>query len=100
VSALKGRTFNQADGQVPTPVVVLSEHLWRTRFDSDPRSGGGEISINGFGFNVIGIAAKNFIGTEVGLNRELWVPLSMQTVLHPPQASREAGLRTKTFHEP
>jgi predicted permease len=99
VSALKGRTFNQADGQVPTPVVVLSEHLWRTRFDSDPRIVGGQISINGLGFNVIGIAAKNFIGTEVGLNRELWVPLSMQPVLNPPEASRAADLVTNRFRD-
>src|SRR6185503_9678187 len=36
VSALKGRTFNKEDERIPTPVVVFSEHLWRTRFNSDP----------------------------------------------------------------
>src|SRR5688572_18357881 len=35
VGALKGRTFDKSEGQTPTPVVVLSEHLWRTRFNSD-----------------------------------------------------------------
>jgi putative ABC transport system permease protein len=35
VAAIRGRTFDQSEGQTPTPVVVLSEHLWRTRFNSD-----------------------------------------------------------------
>src|SRR5439155_9315507 len=35
VGALAGRTFARTEGQTPTHVVVLSEHLWRTRFDSD-----------------------------------------------------------------
>src|SRR2546430_885658 len=46
VGALKGRTFVAEDGQTPAPVVVLSEHLWRTRFDSDPAIVGQKISLN------------------------------------------------------
>src|SRR5258705_10539908 len=47
VGAFKGRTFDKTEGQNPTPVVVLSEHLWSTRFDSDPSVIGRQISING-----------------------------------------------------
>src|SRR5437660_2680637 len=90
VSALSGRTFVKEEGQIPIPVVVLSEHLWRTRFDSDRSVIGRQLSLNGLGFTVVGVAPKNFIGTEVGLNRELWVPLAMQPVLNPPEASRSA----------
>jgi macrolide transport system ATP-binding/permease protein len=90
VGAFKGRTFDKAEGQNPTPVVVLSEHLWSTRFDSDLSIIGRQISINGLGFTVVGVTPKNFIGTEAGLNRELWLPLSMQPVLNPPEASRAA----------
>ena len=99
VGALKGRTFVKEEGQTPTPVVVLSEHLWRTRFDSDSTIIGRQISLNGLGFTVVGVAPKNFIGTEVGLNRELWVPLSMQPVLNPPEASRSADPVSNRFHE-
>src|SRR5713226_1907712 len=88
VGALVGRTFVKEEGQTPAPVVVLSEHLWRTRFDSDSTIIGRQISLNGLGFTVVGVAPKNFIGTEAGLNRELWVPLSMESVLNPPEASR------------
>src|SRR5260370_16838289 len=87
VGALVGRTFVKDEGKTPAPVVVLSEHLWRTRFDSDSTIIGRQISINGLAFTVVGVAPKNFIGTEAGLNRELWVPLSIHPVLNPPQPS-------------
>ena len=97
VGALKGRTFAEDEGRTPIPVVVLSEHLWRTRFDSDQTIIGRQITLNGLGFTVIGVAPKNFIGTEVGLDRELWVPLLMQPVLNPPEASRSADPISNRF---
>src|SRR5437660_4145266 len=99
VSALSGRTFVKEEGQIPIPVVVLSEHLWRTRFDSDRSVIGRQLSLNGLGFTVVGVAPKNFIGSEVGLKRELWVPLAMQPVLNPPEASRQADPMSNRFHE-
>lgn len=99
VGAIKGRTFDRAEGQTPTPVVVLSEHLWRTRFNSDSSLIGNQISINGLGFTVVGVAPEKFIGTEVGLNRELWVPLAMQPVLNPPEAARLADPGANRFKE-
>jgi predicted permease len=99
VGALMGRTFDKSEGQTPKPVVVLSEHLWRTRFNSDATLIGRQIALNGLGFTVIGIAPKNFIGTEVGLNRELWVPLMMQPVLNPPESTRVADPLTNRFKQ-
>jgi putative ABC transport system permease protein len=97
VGVLKGRTFAKEEGQTPVPVVVLSEHLWRTHFDSDSSIVGRQISLNGLSFTVIGVAPKDFIGTEVGLNRELWVPLQMQPVLNPPEAARAADPTSSRF---
>ena len=97
VSAIKGRTFDKIEGQTPTPVVVVSEHLWRTRFDSDSSIIGKQISLNGLGFTVIGVAPRDFIGTEVGLNRELWVPLAMQPTLNPPDTRRKAAPTSNQF---
>lgn len=88
VAAVKGRTFVKEEGQTPTPVMVLSEHLWRTRFNSDSNIIGKQISLNGIAFTVIGVTPKDFIGTEVGLNRELWVPLAVHSMLNPPDAAR------------
>jgi len=99
VGTLSGRTFQRQEGEAPTPVVVLSEHLWRNRFAADPTIVGRQISLNGLSFTVIGVAARTFIGTEAGLNRELWVPLSMQPVLNPPEAARAADPVSNRFHE-
>ena len=88
VSAFKGRVFVEEDGKTQTQVVILSEHLWRTRFASDSNIIGRQISLNGFGFSVIGVMPKNFTGTEVGLNRELWVPLATYRLLNPPATAR------------
>ena len=88
VSAFKGRVFVEEDGKTQTQVVILSEHLWRTRFTSDSNIIGRQISLNGFGFTVIGVMPKNFVGTEVGLNRELWLPLSTYRLLNPPATVR------------
>jgi predicted permease len=88
VGVRTGRGFVEAEGVGPARVVVLSQHLWRTRFDSDPNVVGRQVTLNGLGFNVVGVAPEGFVGTEVGLNRELWVPLSTHSVLDPPEAGR------------
>ena len=95
--AALGRVFVGEDGATQTPVVVLSEHLWRTRFNSDTNIIGRQISLNGFGFTVVGVMPRNFIGTEVGLNRELWLPLSMQRLLNPPESGRVAEPGSNRF---
>jgi predicted permease len=91
VGAALGRTFSAEEGRTPVPVAVVSRHFWRTRFDSDPGLVGRQISLNGLGFTVVGVAPENFIGTEVGLDRELWVPLSMRQTLNPPDAVGDVG---------
>jgi len=99
IGTLKGRTFAREEGQNPTPVVVLSEHLWRTRFNSDESISGRQISLNGLSFTVVGVTPKDFIGTEVGLNRELWVPLAMKPVLDPPDTAKAADPVSSRFQE-
>ncbi|HEV3469188.1 MAG TPA: ABC transporter permease [Pyrinomonadaceae bacterium] len=91
VAAARGRTFAPEEDRTPAPVVVLAHQLWRTRFGSDPSVVGRQINLNGLGFTVVGVAPEKFIGTEVGLDRELWVPLSMHPVLYPPAAKASAG---------
>jgi len=97
VGASLGRVFIEEDGKTQTPVVILSEHLWRTSFASDPNVVGRQISVNGFGFTVAGVMPKNFTGTEVGLNRELWLPLSTYRQLNPPAAARAVDPGSNQF---
>jgi predicted permease len=99
IRPFKGRAFTKEEGDGPVAVVVLSEHLWRTSFNSDDAIVGRQIPLNGMSFTVVGVSPKNFIGTEVGLNRELWVPMLMQPVLNPPEASRAADPIASRFNE-
>ncbi|HYV06656.1 MAG TPA: ABC transporter permease [Blastocatellia bacterium] len=84
VTTAIGRGFSpEQDRQPNGQVVVISHNLWQNRFGSNPDIIGKPISLNGLNFSVVGVAAKSFIGTEVGIDRELWVPLQMFTQLNP-----------------
>jgi macrolide transport system ATP-binding/permease protein len=85
VKAAIGRTFQPEEDHTPGahPVAVVSHNLWQDRFDSDPALVGKTIGLNGLRFTVVGIAPKSFIGTEVGINRDVWVPLMMFSRLNP-----------------
>lgn len=75
-----GRLLVAGDDGVPgaDPVAVLSYPLWRRSFGSDPAIVGKSVTLNGHAFVVVGVAASNFAGTDVGQPDDLWVPLSMQ----------------------
>ena len=56
--------------------IVLSDALWRDRFNADLTVVGRAISINRHAFTVIGIAPKEFGGIFGGVAEAAWIPLS------------------------
>ncbi len=72
-----GRFFDPNDEHGPNsaPYVVLSDSFWRDRFAGDPRVLGTTVDINKHPFTVIGVAPKNFHGTEVFFWPDFWVPM-------------------------
>ncbi|HEX5434633.1 MAG TPA: ABC transporter permease [Candidatus Angelobacter sp.] len=71
-----GRDFRrEEDSPAGTPVVILSNNLWRRRFDSDPGIVGKTIGLNGDSFTVIGIMPQQ---STLNPDVELWVPLQRQ----------------------
>jgi putative ABC transport system permease protein len=60
VTPIAGRTFTTDDETKRANVVVLSEPLWRTRFNSDPTLIGRELRLDGINFTVVGIMPKEF----------------------------------------
>jgi len=74
-----GRSFAPDEDRTPGthPVVVISHKLWQGRFASDPALIGKTIKLNQRDFTVIGVAAKGFGGSYVGLKLDLWVPVMM-----------------------
>jgi len=56
--------------------IVLSDGLWRDRFNADPSVAGRVVSINKHSFTIVGVAPRDFAGIYGGLAEEAWVPLS------------------------
>lgn len=68
-----GRSIEERDTlSGATPVVVLGQDLWRTRFNSDPQVVGRSLKVNGEVATIVGVMAKKF-GYPAGA--QLWVPM-------------------------
>ncbi|HEV2689372.1 MAG TPA: ABC transporter permease, partial [Bryobacteraceae bacterium] len=68
---LLGRTFlDGEDKPNSTPLAVISEGLWRRRFNSDPSVVGRSILLNGSGSTVVGVMPTGFSFLQPGL--DLW----------------------------
>lgn len=94
----QGRLIGPSDVRVEgqAPVVVLSHSLWERAFGADPAILGKSIQLNSHPFTVVGIASREFLGSEIGSPSDLWVPLTMQPAVIPRMstgilASRNAG---------
>jgi predicted permease len=85
VPAFLGRMFQAGeDGVVGgAPVVAISHGYWQRRFAGDSSVIGRDVLINDARFTVIGVAAESFAGEIVGVRTDLWIPVSMQSVLYP-----------------
>jgi putative ABC transport system permease protein len=69
-----GRDFRPADDRIGAErVVMLSDEIWRLRYNADPGIIGRAISINGFPHSVIGVMPPRFMFPET---QRLWVPLA------------------------
>ena len=82
-----GRTFAPDEDQTPgaRAVVVISNRMWRSRFDGRPDVAGLQIKLNGHIFTIIGVAPADFNGTETAIPRDIYVPMMMQAVVRPPR---------------
>jgi putative ABC transport system permease protein len=68
-----GRVFNEADDQVGgAKVVILSDRVWRERFDADPNIIGQSITLTEEGFTVVGVMPAKF---EFPKGVDLWLPI-------------------------
>jgi putative ABC transport system permease protein len=75
-----GRVLTQADdGQKNgNPVAVLSFNYWKRQFGSDPGIVGQTISINGYPFQVVGVARPGFHSAIWGSPADMFVPMAMK----------------------
>ncbi len=66
-----------ADSDDRKPVVVLSERLWRRRFNGDRGLIGKSVMLSGHEFTVAGIVPAAFHSMDQILDTQFWVPLGM-----------------------
>jgi len=85
VKATAGRTFLPDEDKTPGthPVVVFSYASWKRDFGGDPELVGRTISLNRRDYAVVGIAPKDFTGTDLGGGPDMWVPMMMHEQIQP-----------------
>jgi predicted permease len=88
VRAALGRTIERADDGPPeaSPIVVLSDRLWRRRFGADPSVVGSSLRLNGREFTIVGVTPAGFSGLDLDAADsipDLWAPISMTEGLFP-----------------
>ena len=73
VAAERGRVFLPVESR--DDVAVISDRLWRGRFQGDPSVIGRTITLDGRPYEVIGIMPRTFRGVAPpALSRDLWLP--------------------------
>lgn len=71
----KGRAFERAD-EIGARHVILSDALWRTRFNSSPSVIGTTVHLSAEPYVVVGIAPRGFQDPIVG-EMDAWVPYNL-----------------------
>ena len=65
-----------------SPVVVISNSLWRHRFNSDPAIVGKSVSLNQQSFTVVGVMPEKFAGATVFTPPDLWAPMMTEPIVN------------------
>ena len=68
----RGRPLEPGD----TAAIVLSYDVWQSKFGGDPAMIGRKVYLRGQPFEVVGIAARGFVGLE-SLPIGFWIPMNM-----------------------
>ena len=79
VQPAAGRMLTLEDDVTPGthPFVVLSHDYWQRRFAGAGDVVGRKVLLNGHSFTVVGVAARGFFGTRVGVSPDLWASTMM-----------------------
>ncbi len=68
-----GRSFTASEDLPNGPqAVVLSDHLWKSRFGADPHILGKTISLNGVSYPIVGVMPADFAANPPA---DVWLPL-------------------------
>ena len=80
VKPILGRVFTPdeyGDAQGAHPVLVISERLWKRRFNADPGAIGQLLRVNRQQLTIVGVVPATFLGSIPGLTFDMWAPVTM-----------------------
>jgi putative ABC transport system permease protein len=105
VESIKGRTFaREEEGIGHDDVIVISERLWKRRFNADPMLVGKTLLLNGRNYTVIGIMPAKFEfpiplygvqGNQFAERVDIWKPIAFTSEELKQRGSRSYGLITR-----
>jgi putative ABC transport system permease protein len=105
VEPIKGRTFaREEQGQGQDDMIVISERLWKRRFNSDPTLIGKSLLLNGGSYTVIGIMPAKFEfpiplfgiqGNQFAERVDIWKPTAFTPAQLQNRGNRSYGLITR-----
>ena len=74
-----GRVIEAEDDSAPgaSPIVVLSYDFWQAQFGAAPDIIGRKVLINQHPMTIVGVAAREFHGVDIGVVPALWLPAAM-----------------------
>ena len=80
-----GRLLTPADNQTVGEhyVAVLSHRYWENQLGADRSLLNQSIVVNGQPMTIVGVAAAGFTGTTLGAQADVFVPMTMRTVMNP-----------------
>lgn len=81
VRPLLGRGFLPDEESNAAPVAVIGYGLWQRKFSGDSSVVGRPMKLNGQYVTIVGVAPPRFGGTAVGLNFDLWTPVTLAPIL-------------------
>ena len=77
-----GRLLSGADDYRGCPALaVLGHGFWQSEYGGDPGFIGRTLTLEGRGFEVIGVAQAGFFGVEVGRSVQVYVPLCAEAII-------------------
>ena len=83
VPAILGRTLAADDDQrgCGSPGAVLGYGFWQSEFGGNPSAIGRTLRLDGYPFEIVGVAPASFFGVEVGHTFDVAVPMCSEAVI-------------------
>jgi predicted permease len=81
-----GRMIGPPDDRlgVSPAVAVVSWSYWQNRFNGDRAILGKQIVMDGVPATIVGVAAREFSGLQVGIRTDLWLPVAIEPLIQKP----------------